>query len=103
MTSPQLDPTKVNGDPIHKAKVTDPSRHYIWIAGLIRGLQFLIDVLALVIAFWLGFLARQIFPLFPLSALTPSFRGYSSMLLIYTLTLLLIFFLARLYHQRRAA
>jgi exopolysaccharide biosynthesis polyprenyl glycosylphosphotransferase len=69
----------------------------------IRGLQVVIDGMALVIAFGLGYLARQLIPLFPvLPGATPQFSSYSSMMVIHVLTLLIIFFFARLYHQKRA-
>jgi exopolysaccharide biosynthesis polyprenyl glycosylphosphotransferase len=69
----------------------------------IRGLQVVIDVIALVIAFGLGYLARQNIPLLPITpGVTPSFSAYIPMMIIHVLTLLVLFFFARLYHQRRA-
>ncbi len=72
--------------------------------GFIRGLQVLIDVVALIAAFGLGYFFRQKFPLFPVatSVATPGFAAYGTMMIIHVLTLLLIFYFARLYHQRRA-
>jgi exopolysaccharide biosynthesis polyprenyl glycosylphosphotransferase len=70
---------------------------------VMRGLQVLIDVIALVIAFGLGYLARQHIPLLPIMpGVTPSFGAYIPMMIIHVATVLVLFFFARLYHQRRA-
>ncbi len=71
---------------------------------MIRGLQVFIDIAALMIAFGLGYLARQYVPLLPVSAnvATPGFTAYGNMMFIHVLTMLIIFFFSRLYHQRRA-
>jgi exopolysaccharide biosynthesis polyprenyl glycosylphosphotransferase len=70
----------------------------------IRALQVVFDAIALVFAFGLGFYVRQRFPLFPVAVeVTPQFSSYGYMLVIHVITLLMIFFIARLYHQRRAA
>ncbi len=69
----------------------------------IRALQVMMDIIALVAAFALGYVARQYFPLFPVSVtVTPQFASYKSMIIIHVTTMLIIFFFARLYHQRRA-
>jgi exopolysaccharide biosynthesis polyprenyl glycosylphosphotransferase len=72
--------------------------------GIIRGLQVFIDIASLMIAFGLGFLARQNVPLLPVSAnvATPGFAAYGTMMFIHVLTMLVIFFFARMYHQKRA-
>jgi exopolysaccharide biosynthesis polyprenyl glycosylphosphotransferase len=70
----------------------------------IRGLQVFFDSVALVFAFALGYYVRQRLPLFPVAVeATPQFASYTAMMAIHVVTLLLIFFFARLYHQRRAA
>ncbi len=70
----------------------------------IRALQVFFDAVALVFAFGLGFYVRQRFPLLPVAVeVTPQFTSYAYMLVIHVVTLLGIFFFARLYHQRRAA
>jgi exopolysaccharide biosynthesis polyprenyl glycosylphosphotransferase len=70
----------------------------------IRGLQIFFDSVALVLAFGLGYYVRQRLPLFPVAVeATPQFTSYTAMMAIHVVTLLLIFFFARLYHQRRAA
>jgi exopolysaccharide biosynthesis polyprenyl glycosylphosphotransferase len=69
----------------------------------VRALQVMIDIISLVGAFALGYLARQYFPLFPVSVnITPQFASYKSMILIHVATMLVIFYFARLYHQKRA-
>ena len=70
--------------------------------GFIRGLQVVIDIGALMTAFVLGYLARQNVPLLPVTGYTPGFGAYSTMMLIHVVTMLVIFFFARMYHQRRA-
>jgi exopolysaccharide biosynthesis polyprenyl glycosylphosphotransferase len=69
---------------------------------LIRGMQIGIDIAALMAGFGLGYLTRQYFPLLPVTTeITPRFAAYGSMLAVQVVTMLLIFFFARLYHQRR--
>ncbi|HLY25670.1 MAG TPA: hypothetical protein VKQ72_04980, partial [Aggregatilineales bacterium] len=69
-----------------------------------RLLQVFIDVLALMAAFGLGYLVRQTvsLSLVASSISTPRFLAYAGMMVIHIATLLVIFFFARLYHQRRA-
>ncbi len=70
----------------------------------IRGLQVVFDAVALVFAFGLGYYVRQRYPLFPVATeVTPQFTAYTAMMGIHVVTLLVIFYFARLYHQRRAA
>ncbi len=70
----------------------------------IRVLQIAFDAIALAFAFGLGFFVRQSFPLLPVAVeVTPQFPSYGAMMVIHIVTLLLIFFFSRLYHQRRAA
>ncbi|MEP7284548.1 MAG: undecaprenyl-phosphate glucose phosphotransferase [Chloroflexota bacterium] len=68
---------------------------------IIRGLQVLIDIAMLLAAFGLGYLARQYAPLLPVIMNTPRFTAYTSMMLIHVVTMVVIFFFARMYHQRR--
>ncbi|MCC7206779.1 MAG: undecaprenyl-phosphate glucose phosphotransferase [Anaerolineae bacterium] len=63
----------------------------------------LTDLLMLVGAFVLGYAARRELPLFAAPVDPPTLEFYTPILVIQTVTLLLIFFFARLYHQRRAA
>lgn len=74
-----------------------------WLQSTLRGLQVGIDAVSLVAAFGLGYLARQYFPLFPLPVGTPPITSYATMIAVHVGTIILIFFFARLYHQRRAA
>ncbi|MBX3080227.1 MAG: undecaprenyl-phosphate glucose phosphotransferase [Anaerolineae bacterium] len=68
----------------------------------LRGLQFLIDAAAITGAFAAGYWARQRFPLFAVPLDPPPFESYLSLFLIHASTLLILFFLNRLYHQKRA-
>jgi exopolysaccharide biosynthesis polyprenyl glycosylphosphotransferase len=75
-----------------------------WVDRILRGSQVGIDALALIVAFVLGYIARRYLPLFPvLTPNPPGLRSYSAMLIVHVVTLVMIFFFARLYHQRRAA
>jgi Undecaprenyl-phosphate glucose phosphotransferase len=53
-------------------------------------------------AFAAGYWARQRFPLFAVPLDPPPFESYLSLFLIHAVTLLILFFLNRLYHQKRA-
>jgi exopolysaccharide biosynthesis polyprenyl glycosylphosphotransferase len=77
-------------------------RTTIWLQDALRGLQVLTDVLAIYLAFAAGYWARQRFPLFAVPLDPPPFESYLSLFLIHGVTLIALFFLNRLYHQRRA-
>jgi len=72
----------------------------------IRGLLHLglvaSDALMLSIGFVLGYLARARLPLPALPVNPPSFTSYLPMMVVHVLSVLLVFYLARMYHQRRA-
>lgn len=70
--------------------------------GALRGLLVLIDLLAVLVAFVVGYWARLRFPLFAAPVDPPTFEAYSSLLIIHAITLIILFFFNRLYHQRRA-
>ena len=80
----------------------DLSRDQRRIQDALRGLQVLIDIIALYTAFALGYVVRQNFPLFAVPINPPTFDAYAPLLLIHIGTLLVLFFFARLYHQKRA-
>ncbi len=73
---------------------------------MLRWSLVLIDLAMLVLAFVLGYLMRRQVPLFaasfPASFDPPELSFYAPILAIQSVTLLTIFFFARLYHQRRA-
>lgn len=60
-----------------------------------------IDALMLTLAFVLGYVARERYPLFAAPVNPPTFDTYQQLLGIHVVTLIVIFFLSRLYHQRR--
>jgi Undecaprenyl-phosphate glucose phosphotransferase len=68
----------------------------------LRGLQVVIDLIAILLAFAAGYWARQRFPLFAVPLDPPPFEAYLSLFAIHSVTLVNLFFLNRLYHQRRA-
>jgi exopolysaccharide biosynthesis polyprenyl glycosylphosphotransferase len=72
--------------------------------GLLRFSQVILDLVMLVLAFALGYLARRELPLIaPVAPIQPpDLLFYIPILVLQTATMLAIFFLARLYHQRRA-
>jgi exopolysaccharide biosynthesis polyprenyl glycosylphosphotransferase len=70
--------------------------------GVIRASLVLVDLLMIILAFNLGYIARRELPLFAAPLDPPELPFYLPILLIQTTTLLIIFFFARLYHQRRA-
>lgn len=70
--------------------------------GLIRWSQVLVDLVMLLAAFSLGYLARKELPLFSQVYNPPRLSYYLPILVIQTATLIFIFYLARLYHQKRA-
>lgn len=72
------------------------------VRGALRGLQVLTDVAAIWAAFAAGYWARQRFPLFAVPLDPPPFESYLSLFVIHAFTLLILFFLNRLYHQKRA-
>ncbi len=65
-------------------------------------LLVMIDLLAIIGAFGLGYFARRRLPILNAPVDPPTFSFYMPILIIQTLTLMTVFFLARLYHQRRA-
>jgi exopolysaccharide biosynthesis polyprenyl glycosylphosphotransferase len=71
--------------------------------GFLRLLMVIFDVAAIGVAFVLGYFARREVPLFAAPIDPPSLSTYWPILIIQLVTLLGIFYFARLYHQRRAA
>jgi exopolysaccharide biosynthesis polyprenyl glycosylphosphotransferase len=69
---------------------------------LLRYLVPLIDALMILLAFAFGYVARKELPLFSTPIDPPNITFYFPIALIQLATLLLLFFFARLYHQKRA-
>jgi exopolysaccharide biosynthesis polyprenyl glycosylphosphotransferase len=61
------------------------------------------DLLMLVLAFALGYVLRARLPLPAVPVNPPPFSTYTPMLLVHVGMTMLVFYLARMYHQRRAA
>lgn len=70
--------------------------------GLLHLGLFVSDTLMLTIGFVLGYFARARLPLPALPVNPPPFSSYVPMLLVHVLSVLLVFYMARMYHQRRA-
>ncbi len=74
--------------------------------GRIRGLLHLAllgsDALMLAIGFVLGYIARARLPLPALPVNPPPFTSYVPMMIVHVVSILLVFYMARMYHQRRA-
>jgi FlaA1/EpsC-like NDP-sugar epimerase len=91
----------VQGRPTHLG------RPYKRLQGILNALPPLFDVVALSSAFAAGYWARRLFPIMPGDdAITQTGGGYSALLptfLLHMVTLLSVFFFAKLYHQKRAS
>lgn len=72
----------------------------------IRALQQLaliaIDIVALVVSFWLGYVARSTLPLLDIPENPPPLSRYHPMLAIHLVTIIAFFYLTRMYHMKRA-
>jgi exopolysaccharide biosynthesis polyprenyl glycosylphosphotransferase len=69
---------------------------------VLGGLLLAIDLLMVVLAFALGYFARRELPILSAPVDPPGLSFYLPILIIHSVTLLVIFFFARLYHQKRA-
>ncbi|NWF68147.1 MAG: undecaprenyl-phosphate glucose phosphotransferase [Chloroflexi bacterium] len=64
-------------------------------------LQVLLDVVTLSLGFFLGYIGRLTLPFFSVPALPPPFSVYLLMMVGHVLTIVVLFYFTRLYHQRR--
>lgn len=64
-------------------------------------LPFVIDLVAMIIAFILGYTARNVLPLFPIPLNPPAFFEYLPTMLLHIGSVTTIFYFSRLYHQGR--
>ncbi|MBZ0304993.1 MAG: undecaprenyl-phosphate glucose phosphotransferase [Anaerolineae bacterium] len=64
--------------------------------------QILIDCTMLVVALFLGYLSRSNIPVMGLPTDPPSFSSYLPLTAINTISVFLVFYFGRMYHQRRA-
>ncbi len=72
------------------------------IRGIMQSTRFFVDTAMLAFAFLLGYLARAHLPLPALPVDPPPFSNYVPMMLVHVITILIVFYFARMYHQRRA-
>jgi exopolysaccharide biosynthesis polyprenyl glycosylphosphotransferase len=70
--------------------------------GLLRFVLVVQDVVMLSLAFLLGYVARARLPLPALPVNPPSFVSYLPIMSVHVLSIVLVFYFARMYHQRRA-
>jgi len=68
----------------------------------LRGTLFVIDGAMLALSFLLGYLARANLPLPAIPVNPPPFSNYIPMMLVHVFSILFVFYLTRMYHQRRA-
>ena len=73
------------------------------VRGLLRTLLVVSDLLMLVLAFALGYLLRARLPLPAVPVNPPPFSNYVPMLVVHVGMTMIVFYFARMYHQRRAA
>ena len=73
------------------------------VRGLLRTLLVVSDLIMLVLAFALGYVLRARLPLPAVPVNPPPFSTYTPMLVVHVAMTMLVFYFARMYHQRRAA
>ncbi|MBN1679395.1 MAG: undecaprenyl-phosphate glucose phosphotransferase [Anaerolineae bacterium] len=69
---------------------------------LLHSMLFFIDVAMLALAFLLGYLARARLPLPALPVNPPSFSSYVPMMIVHVISVVVVFYMVRMYHQKRA-
>jgi exopolysaccharide biosynthesis polyprenyl glycosylphosphotransferase len=70
--------------------------------GLLHSALFFLDAAMLSLGFLLGYIARARLPLPALPVNPPPFTSYVPMLVVHLISVLIVFYFARMYHQRRA-
>ncbi len=73
------------------------------VRGLLRTLLVVSDLAMLVLAFALGYVLRARLPLPAVPVNPPPFSNYMPMLVVHVAMTMIVFYFARMYHQRRAA
>lgn len=73
------------------------------VRGLLRTLLVVSDLAMLVLAFALGYVLRARLPLPAVPVNPPPFSNYMPMLIVHVAMTMIVFYFARMYHQRRAA
>jgi len=71
--------------------------------GLLRTLLVVSDLIMLMLAFALGYVLRARLPLPAVPVNPPPFSNYIPMLIVHVTMTMIVFYFARMYHQRRAA
>lgn len=69
---------------------------------LLNLLMYALDVLMLVAAFIMGYVARIYLPIFEIQGTPPRFMSYIPTMILQVITVIVVFYFSRLYHQRRA-
>lgn len=87
------------GNPAARVSVT---RHNARTRTLLDILLVAMDVLALVLAFVLGYFARETVPLFNIPTSQPPLWNYAPTMAVQVATVLVLFYFSRMYHQSRA-
>jgi FlaA1/EpsC-like NDP-sugar epimerase len=78
--------------------VTRANRTKVTLAGLV----VFMDIIMLMLAFWLGYAARQYVPLLAIPESQPTFTDYIPTMFLHVVLIILVFYISRLYHQPRA-
>ncbi len=73
------------------------------VRGLLRTALVASDLIMLVLAFALGYLLRARLPLPAVPVNPPPFSNYTPMLVVHVAMTMIVFYFARMYHQRRAS
>ncbi|MCY4106600.1 MAG: undecaprenyl-phosphate glucose phosphotransferase [Chloroflexi bacterium] len=85
--------------------ITEPlNRPTSWVAQFVahRTLPFL-DLIALTVAFVLGYYARMVLPFFPVPRDPPALAEYIPVLIVHLVVNITFFYVTQLYHQRRVS
>ncbi|MCA9889662.1 MAG: undecaprenyl-phosphate glucose phosphotransferase [Anaerolineae bacterium] len=77
------------------------THHMQRIKNTLAVLKVLIDVAMLIVAFVLGYRAREVLPLFAIPENPPEFERYGPTILLQIVVVVTLFFVSQLYHQRR--
>jgi len=78
------------------------SARYRHVRAVLHSALVVIDGVMLALAFLLGYVLRARLPLPAVPMNPPSFSNYVPMMIVHVLSVLVVFYFARMYHQRRA-
>ncbi|HLU10360.1 MAG TPA: undecaprenyl-phosphate glucose phosphotransferase [Oceanobacillus sp.] len=88
-------------NPAIRASLVAATRRTQKFNAVINAMQYVIDVAMLVLAFMLGYAARMVIPLFNIPDTQPDFTRYIPTMVLHVVTIVTLFYFARMYHQPR--